>query len=92
MDKIFVLHHPPLKNRKSYLLKGFESFNIEVEWIESFGINEIKDKYDEYTSTKEEYYKGKIITPRRQYKNFCKKITLSELSLYLKHKYCFEIV
>jgi len=90
IDKIFVLHHPPLKNRKEYLLKELSKYEMEVEWVEDFGIEEIKDKYDEYTSRKDEFYRGKIITPRRQYKNFSKKISLSELSLYLKHRYCFQ--
>jgi len=90
MDKIFVLHHPPLKNRKSYLLNGFKTFDIDVEWVESFGIEEIKDDYKKYVSKKEDFFQGTIIHPYGQYKNFIKKITLSELSLYLKHKYCFE--
>ena len=92
MDKIFVLHHPPLKNRKPYLLNGFKTFNIEVEWVESFGIEEIKDNYEKYISRREEFFKGTIVQTygRHTYENFSKKISLSELSLYLKHKYCFE--
>ena len=96
VDKIFVAHHPPLKERKEYLSQALKANDIEVEWVESFSVEEIKDNYEEYISRREEFFKGTIVIPQfpgkknQDYENFSKKISLGSLSLYLKHKYCFE--
>mgnify|MGYP003671499382 FL=1 len=96
VDKIFVTHHKPLKERKEYLTQALKSNDIEVEWVEAFSDEEIKDNYEEYISRREECFKGTIITQQfpgkksHDYENFSKEISLSELSLYLKHRYCFE--
>ncbi len=44
INKIYILHHPVLKDRKEDFLKQLEIFNIEneIEWVESFGPNEYK--------------------------------------------------
>lgn len=68
IDKIFVCHHKPLKQRKLYLEQFFQKNSINVEWVEDYLPNEI------------EY----------EYKRVVSRLDDSEISIYLKHQYCFE--
>lgn len=45
IDKIFVCHHTPLKERKTQLQKFFTEHNINVEWVEQFHPDEIEYEY-----------------------------------------------
>lgn len=45
IDKIFVCHHKPLVERKTYLQKFFLDNNIDVEWVESYLPDEIEYEY-----------------------------------------------
>jgi GR25 family glycosyltransferase involved in LPS biosynthesis len=94
MDKIFVCHHPPIKHRKEYLQDSFSSNNINVEWVESFSPEEIEDHYDEIVGTGDLVIDPNVPGVQQNqyhlYPNAGKKVTIPELSLYLKHKYCFE--
>jgi GR25 family glycosyltransferase involved in LPS biosynthesis len=45
IDKIFVCHHTPLKERKIQLQKFFSEHNINVEWVEQFHPDEIEYEY-----------------------------------------------
>lgn len=45
IDKIFICHHKPLLERKSYLQKFFLDNNIDVEWVENFLPEEIEYEY-----------------------------------------------
>lgn len=89
VNKIYVVHHSPLVDRKNRLDKIFNYLDLDVEWVEKYLPNEIDynkevgepiiEKSTEFAIQQNQYV---------YYKNVGKKITVSELSLYLKHKYC----
>jgi GR25 family glycosyltransferase involved in LPS biosynthesis len=90
IDKIFVCHHKPLLDRKDRLDIIFKNLDLDVEWVEKFlpedidynkeiG-NPIIEKNCDYAIQQNKYI---------YYENVGKKVTISELSLYLKHKYCY---
>ena len=90
VDKIFILHHPPLVERKNYLNDFFIKNNIDVEWVEKFTPEEIKNNYDNYIKNYDIFPNIHIYEQYNNYKNYGIKIPLYSLSLYLKHFYCFE--
>ena len=65
-----------------------------MEWVENFTPEEISSRYDELVGIKDLAIDTN--TPGIQqgqyklYKNAGKKVSIAELSLYLKHQYCFE--
>jgi GR25 family glycosyltransferase involved in LPS biosynthesis len=90
IDKIFVCHHKPLLDRKDRLDTIFKKINLEVEWIENFlpeDIDYVKEVGNPVIEKDCEYaiQQNKYI----YYENVGKKVSMSELSLYLKHKYCY---
>jgi GR25 family glycosyltransferase involved in LPS biosynthesis len=88
IDKVFVLHHKDLLDRKDLIEYRLKEESVDYEIIQEFHPNDIN--YEDYTP-KEQNFPNIVIThPYGTYENFFKKITISELSLYLKHKYCFE--
>lgn len=84
IDKIFVCHHNSLIDRKSTLQKFFEKENIQVEWVEKFLPEEIENDYDKIVGTDSLNF-----NPEHDHQ-FGWNVNIPELSLYLKHKYCFE--
>tara|TARA_B100001939_G_scaffold199464_1_gene171492 strand:- start:9593 stop:10279 length:687 start_codon:yes stop_codon:yes gene_type:complete len=92
--KIFVCHHPPLTHRKEYLDKFFSFRNIEVEWVEKFSPEEITEDYDQIVGVKDLVINSNVPGVQQNqytlYENAGRKVTIPELSLYLKHQYCFE--
>lgn len=87
--KIYVVHHNKLIDRKLLISERLKDESIVVDWVELFTPEEIKSNYEIYV--KDNTFHDIIINhPYGRYKNFSKKITLSELSLFLKHKFCFE--
>ena len=94
VDKIFVCHHKPAAHRKERLQSLFESNNIEVEWVESFLPEEIKDQYDNIVGSKDLFFDPKAQAVRQghytYYPGAGRLVSYSELSLYLKQKYCWE--
>jgi len=94
MNKIFVCHHSPLTHRKEYLINFFSSKNIEVEWVENFSPEEIVETYDELIGTKDLFINPNVPGVQQNqytlYENAGKRVSIPELSLYLKHQYCFE--
>jgi len=94
MNKIFVCHHSPLTHRKEYLINFFSSKNIEVEWVENFSPEEIVETYDEVIGTKDLIINPNVPGVQQNqytlYENAGKRVSIPELSLYLKHQYCFE--
>ncbi len=94
MNKIFVCHHSPLTHRKEYLINFFLSKNIEVDWVESFSPEEIVESYDEVIGTKDLIINPNVPSVQQNqytlYENAGKRVSIPELSLYLKHQYCFE--
>ena len=92
MNKIFVCHHPPLIHRKKYLDNFFSSRNIEVEWVENFSPEEITEDYDQIVGVKDLVINPNVPGVQQNqytlYENAGKKVTISELSLYLKQEYC----
>lgn len=82
IDKIFVCHHNTLIDRKNILKNFFEKENIEVEWVENFLPEQIENNYDKIVGTD--------ILNFDNYQEYGWKVNIAELSLYLKHKYCFE--
>jgi hypothetical protein len=90
--KIFILHHPALKERKEYLLKVLNKYNFDIEWIENFPPEEVKDNYDKYTENYEKCENIYIwqIRPELCYQNYSEKISIGHLSLCLKHEYALN--
>jgi len=89
VDKIFVIHHKPLVDRKLRLQYIFDQLDLDVEWVEKYLPEDINyeeevgnpiiEKGPEFAIQQNKYV---------YYENVGKKITMSELSLYLKHKEC----
>ncbi len=94
MDKIFICHHTPLKYRKEYLIKFFGDKQIDIEWVEGFLPEEIESGYDQIVGTKDLIIDSNVPGVQQNqyllYDNAGKRVSLPELSLYLKHQYCFE--
>jgi len=92
IDKIYVCHHKPLKERKKILNKYFKDNNIDVEWVESYLPEDIKDDYDSLVGYFNIDPNAKFICYGQYdyYPNVGMKIKVTELSLYLKHLYCFK--
>ena len=90
IDKIFVLHHTPLIERKTYLNDFFLKNNIDVEWVENYSPEDIENKYNEYIGDISNIKTIEVRHPYGTYESYNLKLTIGELSLYLKHKYCFE--
>lgn len=92
--KIFVCHHPPLTHRKEYLDNFFSSRSIDVEWVENFSPEEITEDYDQIVGVKDLVINPNVPGVQQNqytlYENAGRKVTVPELSLYLKHQYCFE--
>lgn len=86
IDKIYVLTHKPLVDRRNKVQKQLNILDLDVEWIDSFLPEEID--YEKEVEGWEKFDKIDIIHPYGEYANFSKKVSLSELSLYLKHKEC----
>jgi GR25 family glycosyltransferase involved in LPS biosynthesis len=94
MHKIFVCHHPALTHRKECLVNFFSSKKINVEWIETFSPEEIFERYDELVGTKDLIINRNVPGVQQNqytlYESAGKKVSIPELSLYLKHQYCFD--
>jgi GR25 family glycosyltransferase involved in LPS biosynthesis len=88
IDKVFVLHHKDLLDRKDLIEYRLKEESVDYEIIQEFHPNDIN--YEDYTPKEPNFPNITITHPYGVYENFFKKITISELSLYLKHKYCFE--
>lgn len=81
IDKIYVVHYSPLKDRKEFMLKQFALFNItNYEFVEGISRHKIKDSigYYYYSETKEKLTNAEIA------------ITISHIDIYrdiLKNNY-----
>lgn len=93
IDKILICHHSPLKERKDLLDSFFQRHNLEVEWVEDFLPEEIKPIYDKLVGDFIIDTNAKSVCQGQYeyHKNTGVKITIPELSLYLKQKRCLEI-
>ena len=94
INKIFICHHTPLKNRKIKLKKFVKYIKADIEWVEKFQPNELKRNYSEIVGlsymTIDPSQKPICQDQYTYFKNAGTRINISELSLYLKMKYCFE--
>lgn len=92
VDKIFICHHTPLVHRKQRIESSLESYNIPIEWVEGYLPEQISQNYDELIGTSVLDISGTPEQNQHPWENerVGKKISLSELSLYLKHQYCFS--
>jgi len=88
IDKIFVLNHKDLIDRKELIERRLKEESINYEIIQEFYPKDIV--YEDFIPKEQNFPIVTIQHPYGSYENFFKKITISELSLYLKHKYCFE--
>tara|TARA_B100000242_G_scaffold264319_1_gene211784 strand:- start:22594 stop:23451 length:858 start_codon:yes stop_codon:yes gene_type:complete len=94
IDKIYICHHSPLRHRKLRLKKIVDKFKTKLEWVEGFSPYDIKIDYKKKLA----FEKNKIDKSLpgidqyqyTYYKNAGREITISEYSLFLKMKYCFE--
>jgi GR25 family glycosyltransferase involved in LPS biosynthesis len=90
LNKIFICHYSKLRERKIILSQQLEYAKLDYEWVEIFNVEDITDNYDKYISGWESFNPILIKQIQNSYKNFSKKLSPSELSLYLKHEYCFK--
>lgn len=92
VDKIFICHHTPLVHRKQRIESSLESCNIPIEWVEGYLPEQLSQNYDELIGTSALDISGTPEQNQHPWENerVGKKISLSELSLYLKHQYCFS--
>ena len=90
LDKIYILHHKPLIERKEYLSERLKDENIEFQWVENWLPDEVSDKYDKLIEGYEKFIDVQIIHPYGEYRNFSKKLSIGDLSLILKHEWCFK--
>lgn len=94
IEKIYICHHSPLKERKLKLNSIIKEFKTDLEWVEKFLPDEIEDSYSRFVNI--EKLKINVNLPGIDeyhyvyHKNAGRKVTISEYSLYLKMKYCFE--
>jgi hypothetical protein len=86
VDKIFIVHHKPLIDRKNRLVKILDKLKLDVEWIESYLPEDVD--YEKEILNWQEFEHVEIVHPYGKYQNFSKKCSISEISLYLKHKEC----
>lgn len=91
MIKIFILHHNKLIDRKIFLLNSLSKYNLDIEWVENFTPDAIKEKYDEYLEGWENFENVYIkVINNHSYNNFSKKMSINELSLYMKHEFALK--
>lgn len=92
VDKIFICHHTPLVHRKQRIDTSLSSCTIPIEWVEGYLPEQISQNYDELIGTSVLDISGTPEQNQHPWENerVGKKISLSELSLYLKHQYCFS--
>jgi GR25 family glycosyltransferase involved in LPS biosynthesis len=94
IDKIFICHHKPLIERKEKVQKFFIKNSIDVEWVDGFLPEDIENQYDKIVGKDD--LKINFSVPGVQqnqytlYENAGRIVTIPELSLYLKHQYCFQ--
>jgi len=91
VDKIFICHHTPLVHRKQRISTSLSSCTIPIEWVEGYLPEQISQNYDELIGTSVLDVSGTPEQNRYPWENekVGKKISLSELSLYLKQQHCF---
>jgi len=94
IDKVYICHHNKLTERKEKLNIFFIKNNIDVEWVESYSPFEIIDNYNTIVGVDDMIIDKNVIAvcyeQYEYFKNAVKEVSVTELSLYLKHKYCFE--
>lgn len=92
IDKVYIIHHKPLTERKMLLDKYLIENNIEAEWVEYFLPDEIKENYKEIVGDFVIDPNARLVCQGQYtyYPNAGVKVTIPELSLYLKHKHCIE--
>ena len=90
LNKVYVLHHKPMVDRGNVLRKRLEEEGIACQWVENYSPEEINDEYEKYIENWEQFENIEIVHPYGRYQNFSKKISIGELSLFLKHLYCYE--
>lgn len=84
-----IVHHAPLIERKRLLIENLTAAGIapdKAEWEEGFSPAEIKDQYPQLISPKTQHHNITIKHAHGEYRNPYKRLNLSQLSLYLKHK------
>lgn len=92
IDKIFVCHHTPLTHRKQRLENQFSIQKIDVEWVEGYLPQDIQNDYNRLIGVEHLTIGGTPEPNQNSWENdnVGKSISISELSLFLKHQYCFE--
>ena len=94
IKNIYICHHAPLKQRKLKLNKILSNFKTNIEWVEKYMPSEIEKRYENIIDIKnlniDNNKPGIDQYQYKYYENSGRKLTISELSLYLKMKYCFE--
>jgi GR25 family glycosyltransferase involved in LPS biosynthesis len=92
IDKIFICHHTPLVHRKQRIGDSLSSCSIPIEWVEGYLPEQISQDYGELIGTNFLDTSGTPEQNQHPWENekVGKRISMSELSLYLKHQYCFS--
>ena len=93
-EKIYICHHLPLIKRKLILENELKKFRGKIEWVDKFLPDQIVDSYEKLINLKnlniDPTLPGIDQNQYLYHKNAGRKISISEYSLYLKMKYCFE--
>jgi GR25 family glycosyltransferase involved in LPS biosynthesis len=85
IEKIFVAHYSPLKDRKEFLTKYFERNGIDiVEWVEN------EDYPDNFWQTNSESWTRKISYAYPKVIDTARRLSPQERSVALKHYRIFE--
>ena len=84
INKIYALHHKPLRQRKERLLNIFEQKKLTVEWVENEEVEEDFYHYspEKWTKKLNDAYPNDPSPPRPLRK--------SEISIGVKHYECFK--
>ena len=84
INKIYALHHKPLRQRKERLLNIFEQKKLTVEWVENEEVEEDFYHYspEKWTQKLNDAYPNDPTPPRPLRK--------SEISIGVKHYECFK--
>lgn len=78
--KYYCLHHPPLQERREYLVNKFNLLNLDVEWVTNFLPDEITIPVNSFFKCKGEYslYLKHLYCFEEQVKNSYEYITIFE--------------
>lgn len=89
LDKIYVLHHKPFRERGELIKRRLTEEGIEWQWVNHFAPEDIVDSYEDYVKNCDKFVPIDIKNQSSSYQNFSRKVSIGSLSLILKHIWCW---